>query len=272
MATAKLKKENFELREEIALLNVKLSQVTKDFDKKIDKYVEQESGHLAEQTKSLNESEKKSIQFISDQYDVFAKFKESSMKYLKLIKSQIDVISKKCENIANAIEQAEEYSYQYNLKITGVPQQREAETAEETTALCIKLFHAIGATDISEYDIDIAHRVPARQRTHMPNAIICKFTRRIARHRVLAVKKRTEGLKPAQLELPSTTQMGDIRIYEHLTPRLQELLYEANKFKRAQQYKFCWVKNKAICLCKSDGAPVIMLLKLDDLAPLQLAT
>ncbi|CAB4019927.1 Hypothetical predicted protein [Paramuricea clavata] len=239
MATAKLKKENSELREEIALLNVKLSQVTKDFDKKIDKYVEQESGYLAEQTKSLNESEKKSIQFISDQYDVFAKFKENSMKDLKLIKSQID--------------------------ITGVPQQREAESAEETTALCIKLLHAIGATDISEYDIDIAHRVPARQRTHMPNAIICKFTRRIARHRVLAVKKRTEGLKPAQLELPSTIQMGDIRIYEHLTPRLQELLYEANKFKRAQQYKFCWVKNKAICLRKSDGAPVIRLLKLDDL-------
>jgi prefoldin subunit 5 len=65
------------------------------------------------------------------------------MKDLKLIKSQIDVISKKSENIANAIEQAEEYSYQYNPKITGVPQQREAETAEETTALCIKLFHAI---------------------------------------------------------------------------------------------------------------------------------
>jgi hypothetical protein len=42
--TAKLKKENSELRE-VALLNVKLSQVTKDFDKKID-----ESGHLAEQT------------------------------------------------------------------------------------------------------------------------------------------------------------------------------------------------------------------------------
>ncbi|CAB4043266.1 Hypothetical predicted protein, partial [Paramuricea clavata] len=93
------------------------------------------------------------------------------MKDLKLIKSQIDVISKKRENIANAIEQAEEYSYQYNLKITGVPQQREAETAEETTALCVKLFHATGATDISEYDIDIAHRVPARQRTHMPNPL-----------------------------------------------------------------------------------------------------
>ena len=94
---------------------------------------------------------------------------ESSLKELKLIKSQIDVISKKYENIANAIEQAEEYSCQYNLKITGVPQQREA----ETTAFCIKLFHAIGATGISEYDIDIAHRVPARQRTHnyMPNAI-----------------------------------------------------------------------------------------------------
>jgi hypothetical protein len=71
---------------------VKLSEVTKDFDKKINKYVKQESGHLAEQTKSLNESENKSIQLISDQYDVFAKFKKSSMKDLKLSKSQIDVI------------------------------------------------------------------------------------------------------------------------------------------------------------------------------------
>ena len=65
MAIAKLKKQNSELREEVTLLNVKLSQVIKDFDKKIEKHVEQESGHLVEQTKSLNESEKKSIQLIN---------------------------------------------------------------------------------------------------------------------------------------------------------------------------------------------------------------
>ena len=76
------------------------------------------------------------------------------------------------------------YSYQYNLKIVGVPLVIENESAEDTANLCLKLFSALG-NDISVYDIDIAHRVPQRNATidnsrrKQPNAIICKKEERL---------------------------------------------------------------------------------------------
>ena len=38
--------------------------------------------------------------------------------------------------------------------------------------------------------------------------------------------------------------------YDHLTPRLQELLFESKKYKNANNFKFCWAKNGAVCLRK----------------------
>ena len=31
-------------------------------------------------------------------------------------------------------------------------------------------------------------------------------------------------------------------IYDHLIPRLQDLLYEAKRFETANNYKYCWTK------------------------------
>ena len=45
-----------------------------------------------------------------------------------------------------------------NLKMVGVAQINENESAEDTANLCVKLFSSLG-NDISASDIDIAHRV-----------------------------------------------------------------------------------------------------------------
>jgi hypothetical protein len=59
--------------------------------------------------------------------------------------------------IDKAIDDLLIYSYQYNLKIVGVPQLDDKESSDETAVLCINLFRAMGV-DISISDIDIAHR------------------------------------------------------------------------------------------------------------------
>lgn len=81
----------------------------------------------------------------------------------KKIKAKLKDITSQVEPVPNtkAIDDATTYSFQYNLKIVGVPQKNERETAEETTMLCLKIFSKIGL-NVSENDIDIAHRVPAR--------------------------------------------------------------------------------------------------------------
>ena len=60
--------------------------------------------------------------------------------------------------IDKAIDELLFYSFQYNLKIVGVPQVNEKESSEETAELCIKLFSGIGV-DVTISDIDIAHGV-----------------------------------------------------------------------------------------------------------------
>jgi hypothetical protein len=40
----------------------------------------------------------------------------------------------------------------------------------------------------------------------------------------------------------------DAGIFDHLTPRLQQLLVDAKKFKIENNYKCCWTKNSVIYL------------------------
>ena len=59
-----------------------------------------------------------------------------------------------------AVRTMEEYSYQYNFKIAGLQSiDNPRESIEATEELCLRLSKAMGIKEISQYDIDIAHRV-----------------------------------------------------------------------------------------------------------------
>ena len=73
------------------------------------------------------------------------KFVKDAQCQLKLLSSRITVFSKECDEIAAAIDEMLQYSYQYNVKIVGMSMSSERETAKETAAnLCLKLFAAMG--------------------------------------------------------------------------------------------------------------------------------
>ncbi|CAB4005565.1 Hypothetical predicted protein, partial [Paramuricea clavata] len=118
--------------------------------------------------------------------DATTRLKCKLQAQLQLAKQRNNQPSKKCDEITEAIELAEQYSYQYNIKIMGVPQLNEKESAETTANLCIKLFTAMGVTDVSLQDIDIAHRVQSRRPSQNSNPIICKFVRRLAKEKIMA--------------------------------------------------------------------------------------
>ena len=104
------------------------------------------------------------------------------------------------------------YSYQYNLKIVGVPLISESESAQDTAELCVKLFSGLGV-DVSISEIDIAHRVPQRDTStgngnrRQPNPIICKFTRSMTRDTVLASRGNASRLTTEDLDLPSLLKL-----------------------------------------------------------------
>ena len=124
-------------------------------------------------------------------------------------------------NVAKAIDDIMTYTYQYNIKIIGVPLASDRETSLETANLCLKIFNCIGA-NISISDIDIAHRVQPRNshRGQGEQPIICKFVRRMAREQVMAVRNNANQQTADDLGLFSSMETGRVAIFCHLNPRL----------------------------------------------------
>ena len=118
-----------------------------------------------------------------------------------------------------------------------MPSAEERESSESSANLCLRLFSDLEMKDISIQDIDIAHRVSARQTSNRPNAIICRFTRRLAKDKVMAARRNAVNLQASDLGLPSHTSMEHVGLYEHLTPRMQSLFYEANCYFLQTLYK-----------------------------------
>ena len=60
--------------------------------------------------------------------------------------------------LEGAVEEFQDYSYSFNIKILGVPELSDREKAEDTSNLCVNSFNKMGA-EVSIRDIDRAHRV-----------------------------------------------------------------------------------------------------------------
>ena len=110
--TDKLRRENQALRNEIEELKSKLQKVSDDLSKN------QHGGHAE---RELSPGKAHSVEFMSRQIQ-------------KLI-SRVDEISVLCDNIRKSVEASETYSYQFNIKIVGVPTVAERETSQQTADL-----------------------------------------------------------------------------------------------------------------------------------------
>ena len=131
---------------------------------------------------------------------------------------------------------------------------------------CLKLFHAIGAVGMTKNDIETTHRVDSRRSdSHYPRPIVCKFIRRLAKEEVMAHRHETLNLNPDDLDLSADFHAENVRIHEHLIPKLQQLLSEANKLKSTHQFQYVWVKNSAMLARTSSSSQVFKLKPMADL-------
>ena len=92
--------------------------------------------------------------------------------------------------------------------------------------LCVKLFQEMGA-EVSILDIDIAHRVSTRNESEGPKPVVRKFVRRYTKGKVVEVRQRAFQVNPTSISLSAESELGGARIFDHLTPKKQNLLFEA---------------------------------------------
>ena len=162
---------------------------------------------------------------------------------LRAIRKRLDDIEEGLGELEGVVEEFQEYSYSFNIKILGVPELSDREKAEDTSNLCVNLFNKMGA-EVSIRDIDIAHRVSFRDNSRMgPKPIVCKFIRRLARNEVMSKRKEGRSVDPSTIGLHEGSDMSNVLLLDHLTPRLQQLYSNAKEFKLKYGYQFCWARN-----------------------------
>ena len=81
----------------------------------------------------------------------------------------------------------------------------------------------------------------------------------------MSKRKEIRKVSGSTLGLDHDLTLDGLGIYHHLTPRLQDLLFEARKFKTNQGFKYCWSKATSIYLRENDDSRVIKLQSLNDL-------
>ena len=112
--------------------------------------------------------------------------------------------------------------------------------------------------EVTMYDIDLAHRVPARNPSAAdPRPVICRFVRRLEREQVMEKRREICNVVPTAVGLAEDSTFARAFLLDHLTPIVQQLLIDAKKFKDRFQYAYCWSKNAVVYLRKSeDSRPI----------------
>ena len=155
-----LKQQNQDLKDKVDALSKEITQLKEKV--RVDSAITFGAEAAATSGNSNNnasndETVSCSLQYLSDEYDDLSASNSGVVDQLKAL-SRLNKLSAEVTRVGNAIDEVEEYSYQFNVKIIGLPE-KSSETAAETSALCVKLFQETGA-DVFLSDIDIAHRVP----------------------------------------------------------------------------------------------------------------
>ena len=172
-----LKKENNGLRNQIDALTKELKNLQARIDGKLTK----ETSRPSPPSSPVDQAEiSKSIEFLGLECDVLNNFSGKISEEISALKPILEVIAEKVDDLAQAIEEFQAYSYGFNVKILGVPECVSNESALQTSNVCVAIFNKMGA-EVSLTDIYIAHRVKPRNPSNRPKPIICKFIRRLAR-------------------------------------------------------------------------------------------
>ena len=202
---ANLTRENNDLKS-------KFSTLTEDFSRLKDLF-QQQSSSAAPSAKEKSHR----LEFLSKEYDDFHLFNTTANKELQRLSSKLSEVKARVDAIANAnaIDEFQENSFQYNVKIVGVPEVCSDEAASTTSKLCVKLFKEMGE-NISIQRIDTAHCVPQRNNAGNPKPIVCRFVRRLAKESLMFHWKEISDETPAAVGLPEGSSLSLARIYDHL--------------------------------------------------------
>ena len=132
-SVANLKRENNALKAQLSTMTDEIAKL-KDM-------IQQHGGST---TPASEGDSIQSVEFLSKEYDDLHHFKTMAKDELHRLNAKLAELKVKIDAIGNAIDEFQEYSFQYNVKIVGVPESSQNESAASTSELCATFFKQMG--------------------------------------------------------------------------------------------------------------------------------
>ena len=113
-----LKKENDDLKLEESSLKSDLKKLKVSIERRIS----QSSIQNGECSSGPDNEIEKSLEYLSSSYDDLSTFQKTAKIELERFDKRLNSLEAKVDGITDAIDNLEFYSYQYNLKLVGIPE------------------------------------------------------------------------------------------------------------------------------------------------------
>ena len=91
-------------------------------------------------TKAHYDSFETSLQFLSSKYYSLSSSEAEIKSEMNKLRTRLAEILSKVDSVGDALDQVQDYSYQYNIKTVGLPERSNTESAIETSSICVNLF------------------------------------------------------------------------------------------------------------------------------------
>lgn len=158
------------------------------------------------------------------------------------------------DDLSIKINSLEQYSKNYNLEITGVPQSEQENTYKIVTDIALQLGCVINQDEI-EFCHWLRVRVPNK-----PPTIVAKFYSRRVKETIIAAKRK-KSLLARELGYNESTQ---IYVNEHLTQVNKNLYWLARNTKNLG-FKFAWTRGGQVFIRQHESSPIIKVSKPSDI-------
>lgn len=204
----------------------------------------------------------KSIDFNSDSIKTLTSKNEKLEKEICSLNSTVKsvmneniMLKSKVDQLTVEVVELQQYSRRTNMEISELPETENEDLAELTN----KILEDLDVKDACE--VLATHRVPTRNPLKI-KPIIVQFQSKTAKEKCLqAAKAKKLKAKDVNPKFPE----NPIFFNEHLCPAIKSLFFEARKFKRNNNYKFCWVRDSKIFLRQTESSKAIRIKSLTDI-------
>ncbi|XP_077974500.1 uncharacterized protein LOC144430439 [Styela clava] len=189
--------------------------------------------------------------YLSDLHRKVEELSASNKALKELISSLQKRFDKDFEDLA-------QYVRRENLEFHGIPYSED----ENTDELIIKIGKLL-KINVERLDISISHRLPRRDKSKIP-PIIVRFTNRNKRNEFIDRKRNISSIGNFGIQ-----GMKSLFINENLTEFRNNLLYNARKSRKSNNYERLWTTNGNIYMRKNKDAPRVPITKLSDIENLK---